>query len=883
MICEGYVYSDYALEIYNLLYDKQPIPTPASDFNWYDNYLKRRVISSMYEYLTCEAVPVQITFTNIRLNNYTVVGRCPPRSVNVSYDNYLGCEAPKFNSSKDPLPPVVTDDGIIFKNQHCAYCHGFRKEDIRYWDTRIMCLQKADEIEKLFANENISVILDHVHQNYLCEVFYDVTGIPWKSFEADPKLRHCRPDDNVVRTCPKNTSASEGVQRVCKLYRNDVTTSGLNLIFKNTHCALCNEVNATDIMCPPPQPRLVPSEDGHGTNPELAPFSILLDFTSSSELTFKNEGRMCRDPDKVYVPDERKCKLLHCPLGEHYRNGKCVTVIQGKTSFGSSGNLNSGTYSVKVAVHINYTYDDLKDSSFATNFNPSFANSLVIKMFKLDSVGSDYTFILGQIIADQKNNNILEYEFDLTLKLANSSFIYVYDILNNAVKDGLGWHEIRNTFFSVHSIFVSNFQYQNPLQCIHGVKPIKREFRLATRNRSAFDERIRSERHVLGNARFNFTFQTINDSLVIDINGHACKSRKLRCPTISYSPTEYEKMNGSAQVISTGRVYQDESYEIINDSLHVCSNFTQQYTTRGEHFFMYTHSEAQGLLTLVCSVISLLCLFITFIAFCIFTKYRTKPGLSMMNFIIALFIAQLILVVGVNRTTIPELCKAIAIVEHYTWLVVFFWMSAMSYDIFLTFRNFSSIPDESMSNMKKYIVYAWGAPAVIVAVCCVIDFCECTGLDFGYGGPTRCWIMDSSALIFSFALPIGLIILSNAVLFILTAVVLYKTLQQIPSSKRKTWKELLGIYLKLTTIMGFTWLFGFIAAFTEITELWYLFIVFNSLQGMFVFFAYVCNKRSFKKCASFFSRKGVNECYGGAQNGTGDAQASSDRVENTKV
>ena len=46
--------------------------------------------------------------------------------------------------------------------------------------------------------------------------------------------------------------------------------------------------------------------------------------------------------------------------------------------------------------------------------------------------------------------------------------------------------------------------------------------------------------------------------------------------------------------------------------------------------------------------------------------------------------------------------------------------------------------------------------------------------------------------------------------------------------------------------MGFTWIFGYIATFTGIEALWYVFIILNSSQGFFIFLANTCNKRVYK-------------------------------------
>ena len=48
---------------------------------------------------------------------------------------------------------------------------------------------------------------------------------------------------------------------------------------------------------------------------------------------------------------------------------------------------------------------------------------------------------------------------------------------------------------------------------------------------------------------------------------------------------------------------------------------------------------------------------------------------------------------------------------------------------------------------------------------------------------------------------------------------------------------------QLSAIMGFTWVFGFVASFSGVQLFWYPFIVLNSLQGALVCLAFVCNQR----------------------------------------
>ena len=43
--------------------------------------------------------------------------------------------------------------------------------------------------------------------------------------------------------------------------------------------------------------------------------------------------------------------------------------------------------------------------------------------------------------------------------------------------------------------------------------------------------------------------------------------------------------------------------------------------------------------------------------------------------------------------------------------------------------------------------------------------------------------------------------------------------------------------------MGFTWIFAFSAAFSGVSALWYIYIIINSLQGLYIFFAFTFNRR----------------------------------------
>ena len=73
---------------------------------------------------------------------------------------------------------------------------------------------------------------------------------------------------------------------------------------------------------------------------------------------------------------------------------------------------------------------------------------------------------------------------------------------------------------------------------------------------------------------------------------------------------------------------------------------------------------------------------------------------------------------------------------------------------------------------------------------------------------------------------------------------------------------------QISTLMGFTWLIGFVAAYVKNAVVWYIFVIFNSLQGTFIFLAFMCNLRVWRlwtqgittKSTSTSIRKSSNVC-----------------------
>ena len=102
-------------------------------------------------------------------------------------------------------------------------------------------------------------------------------------------------------------------------------------------------------------------------------------------------------------------------------------------------------------------------------------------------------------------------------------------------------------------------------------------------------------------------------------------------------------------------------------------------------------------------------------------------------------------------------------------------------------------------------------------------------------------------MIFFFG-PVCVILLVNIVLFTITARKLKQTAEEtrfVTKSKAKV-SDRLFLYMKLIAILGFTWIFWFIALFTQTPLFTYPTIFLHGLNGAFIFFAFTVKRSVYR-------------------------------------
>ncbi|XP_033118558.1 uncharacterized protein LOC117118153 [Anneissia japonica] len=707
--------------------------------------------------------------------------------------------------------PVYDTDGNHYKNVFCASCNKIQIDDMTAW----------------------LVIQPETALSYIAEAEINL----WYSVPSDlaEYLQPRRCIDMGIANCDYVNLGELG--KKCPGYYapvNDVNSYSPT-VYKNPECAVCNGFELDDIKdCSSGSgdvdysasmslgnsyeaPDIAPAEDF----PDFRPLTVLF-ATSYFDIQTVEIDNLCKD-GQVFDPFKKVCIVLYCSDGYKLVDNQCILSI-------------CSIWLLQFNV-ITKENRDIKDNNSALTCLLQNLQNGVSNVFPLQASYSEF-------------NDQFQIQFEIRV---NIDYLDLSNYLSDLFHPNTEENQSNYMPCNVTSLTVDQF-------C---------EYSINLENCST--DGIDVDGNVFPKNTINHTMIYINESqsffspyvslfrhqYIQDGNGYNSTTQlflcsqntvfSLTCPFILDEIHNYVIVNGSLEHIKSGKVYGPNSYELTdNQTVKICSTFKQRGTSVN-YFVLYNVS--QTLLSVIGCILSLVALVLTFLVYCLLSPLRTLPGKSVMSLTVALFCAQFLLTFGAGRTKITAACKVIAITMHFFWLASFVWMTVLAYDISKTFK--SKACDRSKGDKRKtfmkYSTVAWGSSFVIVAICVTLSM-TVESLDFGYGTASVCWISDPVISLVIFGGPVAFTLFLNAIYFGLTVHGVRETMKsskilQRNTSKLKSTRSELKIYFKISSIMGFSWIFGFIANFTGIGFLWYIFIVLCTLQGVFIFVSFVCNAR----------------------------------------
>lgn len=213
-------------------------------------------------------------------------------------------------------------------------------------------------------------------------------------------------------------------------------------------------------------------------------------------------------------------------------------------------------------------------------------------------------------------------------------------------------------------------------------------------------------------------------------------------------------------------------------------------------------------------------------------------------------------------------CLASAFLMHFGFLAAFSWMFVMSADVWVVLyaanKKLRIADGKRRGRFAAYSAFAWLAPAAVTAFAASLQLSAVSVLpELRPNVQYTCWFRNPQSLVTLFVLPAGTTIVANYVSFVGAVRLIAASGDGLQSTSGSSGvsrtRNNLRIYMRLSLMMGLMWVFGLAGAVTDSDIIWTVYTVLNSLQGMFIFFAFDCNWNTVRTLAVFRKLPSVSE------------------------
>ncbi|XP_047429456.1 adhesion G-protein coupled receptor G6 isoform X10 [Mugil cephalus] len=244
----------------------------------------------------------------------------------------------------------------------------------------------------------------------------------------------------------------------------------------------------------------------------------------------------------------------------------------------------------------------------------------------------------------------------------------------------------------------------------------------------------------------------------------------------------------------------------------------------------------------------------TLLTYIAFEKLRRDyPSKILMNLSTSLLFLNMVFLLDGWLASLDThwLCLSVAILLHYFLLTSFTWMGLESIHMYIALvKVFNTY---IRRYILKFCIVGWGLPAVLVGIIVAVDKNSYGLQEYGQaesadGSSEVCWIQNPVVFYTTCVGYFCLVFLLNVAMFI---VVMMQICGRNGKRSNRTLREEvlrnLRSVISLTFLLGMTWGFALFAWGPVSLAFMYLFTIFNSLQGLFIFIFHCALKENVQK------------------------------------
>lgn len=386
--------------------------------------------------------------------------------------------------------------------------------------------------------------------------------------------------------------------------------------------------------------------------------------------------------------------------------------------------------------------------------------------------------------------------------------------------------------------------------------------------------------------------------------------------------------NGSLYLQEYEKVLHFDEYLVINQNdsvihLAICSTWLQsaasdassndQSSLSGENVWSLELfvRKLQSSLTVIGLTVSVICLLLHLMAFSILPEMRNLSGKNLSSLAIYLlvgytcFLTRQLAPIWLYDS--PITCKVLAITMYYTFISSFIWSAILSFDVWRSLNLASTeLRLNTGSQNVRFTIYTIVSLFISLTVTLIVVTKSLSPstlpmLPSVSFNPPVCWFSSSASLISYFIIPVTLILICNCCFFASISLLLTsaakvtnatfsksKPLKKSSTSTSSTASATASsssathsiqndskLYLKLSILMGLTWILGLIGTLLPNAFIWLLFILLNTTQGLFIFCSFTLTEKVKRGLNERFTKSSIVKSLGHRLTGHGHSSTAS--------
>ena len=717
-----------------------------------------------------------------------------------------------FNTTISHRLPVAHKN-ILYRNIHCLYCNrhivDVEEKDINLYKIDFRCSSddlgrtNISNLQKAVRNDNYYEMLQVLDDS--CKVYYSPVG---RSGTLISMFYPCVP--NVTRKCANSSiytlPHSTDIQTLCLAYQSLVVDIASGIIYNNFFCGLCNGLkNTSSLYCIPYEEKIVQIQL------ITFSFSILLDLKMKPQIAF-DQGPVCIGSSYKDVTT-KECVNISCQTAD---NNLCGLAVHGYKP--DSISIQDFHQSIEITVVFNYS---IVLNGDINQWLVSLFERMLERTVTPDNIGID---VLHTVLPEGNN-------FVVSIVPRHTRhYAWLFAFLSSRDQLQYMFLKMKSYFRDIYVGDLDNLEITN-----------------VGHNKSIIcwqNEHVRL---------LHSFFMAINDSKVVyKMNEGGVINARLGLEDLFV----IDMSNSFSIVYSISRIkvvrnikMKDDSNLATVQSALLCDPLPRNCKLQNVHVIKHSTGEVSyacknyygvlGILSLVGNSLSVIGLVATLFMFMI-SKVRSKGVKYASCLCICLLVAQTTMLISPFTTSQVLLCRTLTVIQHVSLLSAFSVMAFISFVIHKTFSGIGNVGTTKLRSYHYATVILW--PLVFVAASLILTLIP--SVHFDYWRSDVCWLDPGYALLFAFAVPVAVVLLFNIICFVLTAQNMIDHKQNASfAGSSLTNVDIAKVHAKLALLMGFTWIFGFLANIKYMAFLNYIFVLLNTLQGVFIFISFVLTSK----------------------------------------